>query len=412
MVVLDAAGRLVELRVMPSDGGPPPAAVDWQPLLAATGLSTAALRAVSPAAVPPLPAEQRAAWEGSFAEGLPPVRVETGAFAGRPVWLRVLGPWASAPTPSRTVWSGRFSSPVAITGILVTLLVAPVMVMRNLRRGRVDRRAALRLAAVSFAVLLLGGIARMHHQEQARAELLLFGTLLAHTTFLAIMVWGLYVAVEPYVRKRWPQTLIAWSRLVGGRARDPLVGRELLVGLLAGAVTWLLVPLTQIAEDRLGLPTLYHGSVSAPALASGGALFYFVCYFAFAALAHGLGFLFFLVLLRVLLRSNALAAVALCALLLLPLAAVDPVLGWMDFVRGGLAAAIFAWLLTRHGLLAVIAALYAGLLAQYLPLTLDGDAWYFGRSALVLLGLGALALWSCRVALGQQPLWRPDLLDG
>jgi hypothetical protein len=32
------------------------------------------------------------------------------------------------------------------------------------------------------------------------------------------------------VRRRWPATLVSWSRLLAGRFRDPLVGRDVLAG--------------------------------------------------------------------------------------------------------------------------------------------------------------------------------------
>jgi len=47
--------------------------------------------------------------------------------------------------------------------------------------------------------------------------------------------WPLYIAIEPYVRRRWPVTLISWSRLLAGGIRDPLVGRDVLVGAHAAA---------------------------------------------------------------------------------------------------------------------------------------------------------------------------------
>ena len=50
--------------------------------------------------------------------------------------------------------------------------------------------------------------------------------------FLAV-----YMAFEPYVRRRSPRTLISWTRLLAGRFRDPLVGADLLVGcVLASAL--------------------------------------------------------------------------------------------------------------------------------------------------------------------------------
>src|SRR5258708_35681806 len=47
------------------------------------------------------------------------------------------------------------------------------------------------------------------------------------------ILWLLYIALEPYVRRRWPNTIISWSRVLsGGGLRDPLVGRGVLGGIL------------------------------------------------------------------------------------------------------------------------------------------------------------------------------------
>ena len=53
----------------------------------------------------------------------------------------------------------------------------------------------------------------------------------------AAMLWLLYLAVEPYIRRFWPSTLVSWSRLIAkqmagsaGRARHPSgVGLGMLV---------------------------------------------------------------------------------------------------------------------------------------------------------------------------------------
>ena len=66
------------------------------------------------------------------------------------------------------------------------------------------------------------------------------------------------------MRRRWPRTLLAWSRVLAGRFRDPLVGRELLAGtLLANAafgslivgriiVEWMGQPSPRLLELSLG----------------------------------------------------------------------------------------------------------------------------------------------------------------
>jgi hypothetical protein len=39
-------------------------------------------------------------------------------------------------------------------------------------------------------------------------------------------------ALEPYLRRRWPERIISWNRLLAGEFRDPLVGRDILIGSL------------------------------------------------------------------------------------------------------------------------------------------------------------------------------------
>ena len=55
------------------------------------------------------------------------------------------------------------------------------------------------------------------------------------------MVWITYVAIEPIVRRRWPDLLFSWSRVLAGRFRDPLVGRDALVGLIGGTASVLVL---------------------------------------------------------------------------------------------------------------------------------------------------------------------------
>ncbi len=58
--------------------------------------------------------------------------------------------------------------------------------------------------------------------------------------FTAVVMWTLYLALEPYVRGKWPQTIVSWSRVLSGKWRDPLVGRDILYGTLLG-LAWVLV---------------------------------------------------------------------------------------------------------------------------------------------------------------------------
>jgi uncharacterized membrane protein YjjB (DUF3815 family) len=63
---------------------------------------------------------------------------------------------------------------------------------------------------------------------------------IAAATFYTIFTWFFYLALEPYARRLWPTMLVAWTRLLSGRMRDPLVGKSILVGTVCGSLMALL----------------------------------------------------------------------------------------------------------------------------------------------------------------------------
>jgi hypothetical protein len=71
--------------------------------------------------------------------------------------------------------------------------------------------------------------------------------------FLGLAMYVLYLGLEPYVRRAWPDMLVGWTRVVAGRIRDPLVGHDLLIGITGGAVLALLTLATTVVPPMLGL---------------------------------------------------------------------------------------------------------------------------------------------------------------
>ena len=76
------------------------------------------------------------------------------------------------------------------------------------------------------ALILVGwAIEASHVPNLWEAALFVLG--LSYALFAAATVWLLYVALEPFIRRLWPHTIISWSRILGGRLRDPLVRRNM-----------------------------------------------------------------------------------------------------------------------------------------------------------------------------------------
>src|SRR4029078_6848739 len=91
-----------------------------------------------------------------------------------------------------------------------------------------------------------------HHNGLAGHEFDLFLVSLSFSLFFASFMWVLYVALEPFVRKRWPMWIISWSRLLAGDFRDPLIGRDVLVGAVAGLGMSLIVVLAYVFPRWIG----------------------------------------------------------------------------------------------------------------------------------------------------------------
>ena len=98
------------------------------------------------------------------------------------------------------------------------------------------------MAIVVFVAEAIFLVFNRHGAFQPVNVLRVVTLLLGRPFFLAACTWLCYVGLEPYVRRRWPYLLIAWTRLLDGRWRDPLVGRSLMVGCVGGLVAAAILP--------------------------------------------------------------------------------------------------------------------------------------------------------------------------
>src|SRR5262249_50749407 len=94
--------------------------------------------------------------------------------------------------------------------------------------------------------------------------------------------------------RRWPVVIVGWSRLIAGRWRDPLVGRELLVGCAAGAIVALMTYISMRLNARTMDVDLVLNSLATLRTTTGGLL---------NALATNIGIALFLTLFLLALRA-------------------------------------------------------------------------------------------------------------
>jgi serine/threonine-protein kinase len=72
--------------------------------------------------------------------------------------------------------------------------------------------------------------------------------------FVGGVMYLVYLAIEPFVRKSCPTMLIGWSRAMGGRFRDAVIGRDLVVGTVAGTLLLALDQINALVRHLIGRP--------------------------------------------------------------------------------------------------------------------------------------------------------------
>jgi hypothetical protein len=129
------------------------------------------------------------------------------------------------------------------------------------------------------------------------------------------------------------------------------------------------------------------------------------------AILIGLTTLFFLFVLRVLLRKGWIAA-AVFVLVLSVFDALGPTGAPVVFaIRGLIISSLTVFLLVRFGLLALIAAGLFGLFLGNFPLTTDASAWYAGIGFAGILLMAAMAFYSFYTSLGGRPMFGAATLE-
>lgn len=415
MVTLDTLGRLRSFYAVPPQktSAGETATPDWSPLFVESGLDHTKFQPVPSIWTPPHAATDRAAWEGSYPDQPElKIHVEAAAFNGKPVYFEILDTW-DQPREARFSLA-RFRDRVLVglllTAFITVLVGSALLALRNVKLGRGDRKGAFRLAAFVLVVFFLRWLFSSHHVAN-EVEAFNFISGVQIVLFWTVFFWVVYLAFEPFVRRRWPNRIISWSRLLAGGFRDPLVGRDILIGAIFGLGQILCnfylanlipqwfgyppgIPFWDFPATRLlGLRSFAHGITNQ----------------VFGGLIQSFILLFILLLLFMVLRRERVAAIVLFVIIATTLSlAHERALG-MPFAV--LSAFLVIWVLYRYGLLALISSLFVLHLVIFFPITSDFSAWYAADYLLALIVCLALVIFGFYTSLAGEPLFRGAFPD-
>ena len=398
-IAIDSHGRLISLRAIPTTAWKP-RALDWNELLVAAGFSPASFAAAPPAEIPSAFADARMAWTGKHPADGTPIRIEAAAFRGVPVSFRIIAPWDAKDLTSQVPFGtgGGFELFMGTLAMLAVSIGA-LLAWRNLRLRRGDRHAAVQVAMTMFVMETTWRLLTADHRPLFEHERMILLASLGPGLVTAVVFGLLYLAVEPYIRRRWPDRLISWARLLGGQWRDPMIGRDVLIGITAGLLHSVLAswghPDQPFSGDlqMLGSPLI---GIARCAFSIRQGVF------------AGLMYMTLLMLLIIVLRRRWLAVAGIFALQFTGFLFADH--SPTAIVQFLILTTVLTFVVARYGMLATTAAYVAFFAVFFYPLP-DALAWYTARGLITTVFLLALTVWAFLTSLGGQRAFAANLLD-
>lgn len=314
--------------------------------------------------------------------------------------FEIIGPWTE---PLRRVPPPAETSEKVVQGVVVVLIVlvfggAAFFARRNYRLGRGDRRGATRIAVWGVGVMLVSWLLAEHHVANIN-ETSLIAQFAGEALFVSGLLWILYMALEPLVRRSWPQTMVSWARLLSGAWRDPLVGRDILAGCVFGVAGACLVRLSILAPSWFGYPEAMPLPPEFDALYGTRSFIATVASTLSESVLSALALLFLVFLMRSLLRNEWVAAIVVGVIITLPAVARNEA-RWVVGVVEITYYLLFLFASIRFGILALVFTLFVGNLLIQVPLTFDSSDWYSGASYGGLLLVGVLTAYAFQTSLG------------
>jgi predicted Ser/Thr protein kinase len=408
-LVVDSQGRLSYFQAIPKEvePNPPPASpVDWKPLFAAAEIDLAQLHPAEPQWLSLAGFDTRAAWTGTWPDSGRPLRVEAAAWRGKPVFFSLIGPWTK---PTRMEHSditlGQRTG--QILGLIMSLgffTCAAWIAHRNHAAGKSDLRGMLHLVSSVFVLEMAIWVCRDHFIPTLATFERFF--LAASTGLLIAVVLGvLYLALEPFVRRRWPHSIVSWSRLMTGSVQDPLVGRDVLWGVTLGVVWSVVIGVGLLFLERTGDAPQFPSQ----ALFAGGRQLVGIWLLNVVTCIMGTLESFFAVfLLRVALRNKWLAAAGYVVIFatLNALGNAHPAILAPVWV---VVFAIAAYAVTQFGIITLAVAIFTANVVLNLPYTLDFSNWFATDVLAIILSFVAMAAWGFYTSLAGQKLLEEDL---
>ncbi|MEQ1607185.1 MAG: protein kinase [Pyrinomonadaceae bacterium] len=407
-IALDTRGRLVEFSsVSPQFTESPTSqpSADFAPAFSAAELDLSKFKETEPNWTPTVASDTLMAWEGFMPDHAEiPLRVEAAAFQGKIVSFQLIYPWTRPEVTQFDSYTTRDWIAIFIfAGVFIGIIVTAIFLARkNVRSGSGDRKGAFKIALVVLALIFGGWFLGMNHVPAFFPELDRFSHSMRIALYLASATWLFYLALEPVVRRNLPELIVSWNRLLAGDWRDPLVGRDVLLGAMCAVAEVTFHYLALLAE-RFSYND-YKININPNALIVLRSPFSMILSLSGSSIVLGFAFVCLLVILFLMLRRRLVAGIALFVVsgtiagLFFSYSLVD--LPFMLISMG-----IMCLVVSRLGLVATIVMLTVNTWMSNTLFTLNFSAWYATPMYVTLALILFLVGYGFKVSIANRPLF-------
>jgi eukaryotic-like serine/threonine-protein kinase len=413
LVVTDLAGHLTQFTNVPPqredlpENAPQPS-MDWSLFFNAAGLDMSMFKPVPSTWVPNTYADERVAWEGPMpGRSDITLHADAASYRGQPAFFQIAGPWSRTQRQTQEVQQGRTLIRFLLFLIVFGLSVGTcVLAWNNYKSGRGDHRGASRLATgwliLYFCSWLIGArfwlepLTEFNHflSEFAAVELL-----------EAAMIWLVYMALEPYVRKYSADILMSWSRLLSGRIRDPRVGRDVLVGIVAGLTIAVVGSLVALLPGWLGYPPTSPRGTNLELIMSTRRAVSWLLRLPTNALANGMIITLLFALVRMVVKRTWIATIVTIVVGTFVVVAQNPtLLLWIVGAYGLVLSIVYIGVLVRFGMFPLMMAYLTNTIVSN-GLTADVNKLYAPTSVWLMVLVVAMSAFGFYASRAGEPLF-------
>jgi hypothetical protein len=402
---IDGHGLLREFDAVPYDENPAATPINEEAVFRAAGIDQKMLKETPPRFLPRHAADKVAAW-GAPHPKIPntEIRVEIAWWKGRITQAQVVSSWdwtVQATSPAQSAIS-RIREWLNIALIAAGGFFGILLARRNWLKDRVDKKGAARIAIARLLIVITIWLGQVHPLPGTDSVGLVINSA-ADWVFSALILWALYLALEPAVRAHWPHSIVTWNRVLAGRWKDAQVGSDILIGAAVGTGMWTLFELMQTFADS---DHVLHQGLSLWQLLSTRAWIGSYASVMDESLKLGLIAFFGIFGLRQLLKKDWLAALAAALLFTLMNGDIGSQATWRGLL---VAIAIYSslysgllFVLLRVGLVSTISAVFFLNCVNHICLGSDWKAWWAPSGFATIFLLIAMAIYAFWRTMGTQ----------